>query len=1074
MALMHRRVFALRRSILRLLVPCLGTLLLTTPQAAALPSGFSLVRTVSGLRMPMAFVFAPDGRILVAERAGRVRVVKNGVPLDDAALVLSVLTDGERGLMSLALDPAFATNGWFYVYYTTTGATPLNRVSRFTLQGDVAVAGSELVLFQDEASAGGYHNGGWIDIGPDGYLYISTGDAQVPANSASLSNLKGKVLRLERSGAIPANNPFVGVSGARPEIFVYGLRNPFRATFALDGRLVVGDVGQDAFEEVNVASLAGGNNFGWPTTEGPTTTAGVTSPIHSYETEPTASITMGAFTTSSTVYPRAYRGALFFADFMRDTISVLRETTSGVTVEAFDTGRDAVVAMRRGPDGSIYYASLFGGAIYRIHAEPEPAPPELTLSVAPASAPPGTTVTITARVTPGSAPASTGIGVTADLSVLGGSATQALRDDGADGDLVAGDGIWTHRVVVSALPPASVAIAALATDLEGRSASATTAFEIVAAPVVPPDPTLEALASQCASMFGLRSPAGALFGGALADADGDGRSNQAECAEGVHPRGYFSQYFAEGATGDLFAARLSLTNPRQSLATLCATCGSPAHVQLSFLLDDGTVVREQAIVPEGTEQTIELASIPGLAGAEFSIDVTSDVPVVVERTMSWADGSRGAHAEQGVAEAGRTWFFAEGATHNGFDLFYLLANPGATPAQVTVRYLLPAGQPITVDYEVPAHSRRTIWVNHEDPRLGATDVSAHIVSSEPIIAERAMYLRAATGGWSAGHAAAAVSSPAAEWFFAEGATGPYFDTYLLLANPGSNPVDVRVAFLRPDGLPPLTRVYRVAAWQRLTIDIEREDNALANTAVSVTVTVLSGLGIVAERAMWWPGPTSASWSESHVSPGATIPHTTWNVSGGVVGGVDASETYLLVANVTDRPGTARITIHTTRGTRLERDVALPPHARFNVPVALWFPELRDEHFGATVESIGPNPVALVVERSSYWSSARGQWTAGTNALGSSLPSADVVLTITSTGLDRTAVDVPLGGRLRIVNADSVPHLISADGCPPLEPVGALAPGASAVSASFLSMVTCSLDDALHPGTPGASGTLRVY
>lgn len=1070
----------------RTCVLVLGILWLFTSHALALPAKFSIATAVSGVSLPMAFGFTPDGRMLVAERSGRVRVVRNGVPLSTPALALSVMTNGERGLMSLAIDPQFATTGWFYVYYTTTDASPKNRVSRFTMAGDVASVASELVLFEDTASTGGYHNGGWIDIGPDGLLYISTGDGQVPTNASSLDNVKGKILRLERNGAVPPNNPFVGTTGARPEIYVYGMRNPFRAAFSPDGRLFIGDVGEKGFEEINVASPGGGNNFGWPDSEGVTTTPGVTSPIYAYSTSPTASITLGAFTTSA-VYPAAYQNALFFADFMRDTVSVLREGTAGgaATVEAFESGRDATVAMRRGPDGYIYFASLFAGAIFRIDCEREPTSPAVTATLQPASAAPGDHVKVTARVTPGGFPSSTGLQVFANLSTLGGAVQQPLHDDGANGDLTAGDDVWSHQFVLGDRAPGSAAVTISATDLQGRSGSAQAALLVIPVPPAPPTPppaepppaptpTLEALASQCDNLFGLKSTPNLLFGGASADSDGDGASNQTECAAGSHPRAYFTQFFAEGATGGLFNARLSITNPRPSHASVCPLCGSPAHVQLSFLRADGTVIREHMLVPEGTEESLDLGAVPGLEHAEFSISIESDERILAERTMSWQDGRGGAHADHGVEAGDTEWYFAEGATHSGFELFYLLANAGNTVAHVTVTYLLPGNQsPLALTYEVGARSRRTIWVNLAHARLAATDVSARIASDVPIVAERAMYLDAPAGGWSAGHAAAAVRRPSTTWTFAEGATGRYFDTYLLMANPFATPADVTVRYLRPDGLGPIERTYRIGAQQRVTIDVEREDPGLADTAVSIVVVVGLGTGVVAERAMWWPGPTSATWSEAHVSPGSPAAHTEWGVGGGAVGGDTGAETYVLVANTSNRGGSARITLLMDDGTTPSVEMPLPALTRVSVPVSRWFPTAIGHEFGATVKALGANPVSLVVERSSYWGSDGRSWTAGTNALGSPAPLADVTATIGPAGVDRTHISVPRGGRLRVVNADGVAHFITATACGPIEAIGVLGPGESAVSGAFSTSQACALHDALAPSVSSLTATLTV-
>ena len=217
--------------------------------------GFSESVLASGLVQPTAMTLAPDGRIFVAEKGGTLRVVQNGAVLATPFLTVGVNTVSERGLIGVALDPNFAANGFVYVYYTTSAATPVNRVSRFTASAgnpNVALAGSEVVLLDNIASTNGNHNGGALAFGADGKLFIGVGEAGVPSNAQTLSNLSGKVLRINPDGSIPPDNPLVGVSGARPEIWAFGLRNPF--TLAVQpgsGQLFINDVGQNAFEEVD-------------------------------------------------------------------------------------------------------------------------------------------------------------------------------------------------------------------------------------------------------------------------------------------------------------------------------------------------------------------------------------------------------------------------------------------------------------------------------------------------------------------------------------------------------------------------------------------------------------------------------------------------------------------------------------------------------------------------------------------------------------------------------------------------------------------------------------------------------
>ena len=165
----------------RSFAPFVAVLLLTTLAAAAsaatLPTGFTETRVATGLSNPTAMAFAPDGRLFVCQQGGQLRVIKNGALLPTPFLTVTVNSTGERGLLGVAFDPQFASNGFVYVYYTATTPAIHNRVSRFTANGDVAVAGSEVVLLElNNLSSATNHNGGAMHFGPDGKLYIAVGE----------------------------------------------------------------------------------------------------------------------------------------------------------------------------------------------------------------------------------------------------------------------------------------------------------------------------------------------------------------------------------------------------------------------------------------------------------------------------------------------------------------------------------------------------------------------------------------------------------------------------------------------------------------------------------------------------------------------------------------------------------------------------------------------------------------------------------------------------------------------------------------------------------------------------------
>jgi hypothetical protein len=441
--------------------------------------------------------------------------------------------------------------------------------------------------------------------------------------------------------------------------------------------------------------------------------------------------------------------------------------------------------------------------------------------------------------------------------------------------------------------------------------------------------------------------------------------------------GDFRLYFAEGATSTFFDTRLALLN----------TTALDVFTTVDFLLSDGSVVSHSETLAPTSRATLDVKSVPGLETAEFSTVVRSTVPLMADRTMTWDGSAYGSHAETAVGAPALTWYLAEGATHSGFNLFYLLQNPTPHTASVRVRYLRPApAPPIVIEYDIEPQSRFNIWVNQADPGLASTDVSAVIesVHTVPIIVERAMYRD--TGGrlFNAGHASAGITTPRSTWFLAEGSTGAYFDLFVLVANPNDTPAPITATFLMPDGTT-LAKSYVVAPNSRFNIWVDEEQfpsgsgiRPLADTAVSTTITS-DGVPIIVERAMWWPG-TAATWHEGHNSAGAPTSGTKWAVADGESGGASAQETYLLVANTSATPASVRVTLFFEDGTTLTRTFAVKGTSRFNVAVAAEFPDANGRRYGALIESLGAAPAQLVVERAMYSSAGGVHWAAGTVAL----------------------------------------------------------------------------------------------
>lgn len=311
------------------------------------PDGFRVARVGTGFVQPLFVAPVPDGtgRVFVVEKGGRIRILTPGTgavagtPFLD--LTGQISTDGERGLLGLATAPDFATSGTFYVYLTNpAGTIELRRYRTFAANRDVADGTSADVLLTIPHPGANNHNGGWIGFGPDGFLYLAVGDgggAGDPSNNAQNTNvLLGKMLRIDiasdafggdplRDYAIPAGNPFA-TSGGRPEIWAYGLRNPFRNSF--DGaNLWIGDVGQNAREEIDLMRPGdGGANYGWRVLEG---TAQFTGPAQAGFVPPVAEYSHGAGAregdsiTGGYVYRgpvEALRGQYVFGDFVRGNL----------------------------------------------------------------------------------------------------------------------------------------------------------------------------------------------------------------------------------------------------------------------------------------------------------------------------------------------------------------------------------------------------------------------------------------------------------------------------------------------------------------------------------------------------------------------------------------------------------------------------------------------------------------------------------------------------------------------------------------------------------------------------------
>ncbi|HMJ66548.1 MAG TPA: PQQ-dependent sugar dehydrogenase, partial [Candidatus Binatia bacterium] len=303
---------------------------------------------------------APDGRVFIAEQTGTLRVVKDDKLLPAPFLTVTVDSYWERGLIGVTLDPDFPKTSHIFVLYVAAQPYPHHRLSRFTAEGDRALPGSEVILFEgdDQTKLGGTipagHQGGPIRFGPDGKLYVALGEQTAGKPSQSLDSLLGKILRLNPDGSIPEDNPFSNeTTGKYRAIWARGLRNPFSLAFrGGTGKLFVNDVGQSSWEEINV--IERGGNYGWPVNEGISTNRNFINPVHAYPPVIGRSITGGIFYNPLVAqFPSNYAGKYFFLDYMAHWLRVLDPRDSQKS-SLFAKNLNGPVALDLAPDGSLY------------------------------------------------------------------------------------------------------------------------------------------------------------------------------------------------------------------------------------------------------------------------------------------------------------------------------------------------------------------------------------------------------------------------------------------------------------------------------------------------------------------------------------------------------------------------------------------------------------------------------------------------------------------------------------------------------------------------------------------------
>jgi len=304
--------------------------------------------------------------------------------------------------------------------------------------------------------------------------------------------------------------------------------------------------------------------------------------------------------------------------------------------------------------------------------------------------------------------------------------------------------------------------------------------------------------------------------------------------------------FAEGAQG-FFYTYLLVVNPNPAATTATVTFLPEAG--------GGPVVRTYPMPPM-SRLVVDASTVPEIVSRSFGIVVEATQPIVTERAMYFGTTPSmfftGGHASVGTPDPSTWWYFAEGATGSFFDTFVLCGNPGDTPAQVTLTYLLDNGQTVSRTKTVPAHARLTVEVERDAPELAAAAFATQLTSDVPIVAERAMYWVGAPGPWTESHDSLGVVAPGTKWVLAEGRVGGplAYQTYILLANPSTTAADVTITYLRADGTT-ATSQHQVPATSRRNVLVNSAAPLLQDEAFGAKVEATNGVGIVVERSIYW-------------------------------------------------------------------------------------------------------------------------------------------------------------------------------------------------------------------------------
>jgi hypothetical protein len=450
----------------------------------------------------------------------------------------------------------------------------------------------------------------------------------------------------------------------------------------------------------------------------------------------------------------------------------------------------------------------------------------------------------------------------------------------------------------------------------------------------------------------------------------------------------FDYYLAEGSTGYFFDTDILIANPNTD----------PAPITVTFSREDGVHNELTETLPPTSRRTIHVDGVVGFEAAPFSTRVVSlnRLPLVVERAMFWDQSYYGGKGAAAVDTPSETWVFAEGVQNSFFNTFVLLQNPNEQPATANLTFARDLGEPPVIQQvALPGLSRVTIDAGSL-PDLVGRSFGLSIHATLPIVAERSTYFETTpTQLWGGGHGSPGVTTGSQTWYFAEGATGAFRDTFLLLSNPTDQTAHPTVQFYGGKYGYEAFDLGALPPHGRMTVPVESLTSGGSNDhplAEGDFVAIINSYWpIVAERAMYWVGPPGP-WADGTSTFGTTAPGSRWGFAEGRVGGPRAFHTYVRVLNpFFQLDANVNVTFLTSEGKTIVQPYTVPGIAN---PVSIenpnfitidvnTIPGLDGESFGILVEST--NGVSIVTERSMYWDANGVFWAAGLTTAGTRLP-----------------------------------------------------------------------------------------